>query len=172
MFHNLYPLSNTWYMNLGCALFLHDLISDVEIDVCAHIFHVLRKMVLRTKSWICIPFCCLISRILKLNGIHPTADESPCIELSPINMRTSNASIGHSRKRVKTETSTSHSGSHFSTLSLDEKLNNIVISVHELSTKMFGLTSILHHHSTRWDMKFTSLQTQLDQIQRKLEEDI
>ena len=41
MFHNLYPLSSTGYMNLGRALFLHDLISDVEINVCAHIFHIL-----------------------------------------------------------------------------------------------------------------------------------
>ena len=87
-------------------------------------------------------------------------------------MRTFNASIGHSRKRVKTETFTSHSGSRFSTLSFDEKLDNIVTSVHELSTKMLELTSILHHHSIRWDMKFTSLQTQLDQIQRKPEEDM
>ena len=46
MFHNLYPLSSTGYMNLGRALFLHDLISDVEIDICAHIFHVLHKTVL------------------------------------------------------------------------------------------------------------------------------
>ena len=122
-------------------------------------------------SRICVLFCCLISRILKLKGILPTADESPCTKSCPINMHTFNASIGHSRKRVKPETSTSHSGSHFSTLSLDEKLNNIVTSVHELSTKMLELTSILHHHSTRWDMKFTSLQTQLDQIQRKLEEE-
>ena len=41
MFHNIYPLSSTGYMNLGRALFLHDLISDVEIDICAHIFHIL-----------------------------------------------------------------------------------------------------------------------------------
>ena len=34
MFHNLYLLSSTGYMNLGRALFLHDLISDVEIDIC------------------------------------------------------------------------------------------------------------------------------------------
>ena len=170
MFHNLYPLSSTGYMNLGHALFLHDLISDVEINICAHIFHVLRKTVLRTESRICVPFCCLISRILKLKGIHLTTDESPCTKPSPINMRTFNASIGHSRKRVKLETSTSHSG--FSTFSLDEKLDNIVTSVHELSTKMSGLTSILHHHSTQWDMKFTSLQFQSDQIQRKLEEDM
>ena len=46
MFHNLYPLSSTGYMNLGRALFLHDLIFDLEIDICAHIFHVLHKMVL------------------------------------------------------------------------------------------------------------------------------
>ena len=50
MFHNLYPLSSTRYMNLRRALFLHDLISNVEIDIYAHIFHVLRKTVLRTES--------------------------------------------------------------------------------------------------------------------------
>ena len=155
-------------MNLGHAFFLHDLISDVEIDICAHIFHVLRKTVLRIESRICVPFCCLISRILKLKGILPTIDESPCTKPCPINMRTFNASIGHSRKKVKPKTSTSHSVSRFSTLSLDEKLNSIVTSIHELSTKMSELTSILHHHNTRWDMNFTSLQTQLDQIQRQL----
>ena len=41
MFHNLYPLSSIGYMNLGRALFLNDLISDVEIDICAYIFHIL-----------------------------------------------------------------------------------------------------------------------------------
>ena len=46
MFHNLYPLSSTGYMNLRHVFFLHDLISDAEIDICAHIFHVLRKTVL------------------------------------------------------------------------------------------------------------------------------
>lgn len=171
MFHNLYPLSSTGYMNLGRALFLHDLVSDEEIDICAHIFHVLRKTVLRSESRICIPFCSLISRILKLKGIYPTADESPIPKPSPINMRTYNASVGHSRKRAKPETSAPHSDSQFSNLSLDEKLDCIVSSVHELNTKMSGLTASLHHQSNRWDMKFTSLQTQLDQIQRKLEED-
>ena len=162
MFHNLYPLSSTGYMNLGSALFLYDLISDVEIDICAPIFHVLCKTVLRTESWLCVPFCCLISRILKLKGILSIADESPCTKPFPINMCTFNASIGHSQKKVKPETSASHSGSRFSTLSLDEKLDSIVTSVHELSTKMSKLTSILHHYNTQWDMKFTSLQTQLD----------
>ena len=91
MFHNLYLLSSTRYMNLGHALFLHDLISNVEIDICAHIFHVLRKTVLRTESRICVPFCCFISRILKLKGILPTVDESPCTKPCLINMPTFNA---------------------------------------------------------------------------------
>ena len=30
MFHNLYPLSSIGYMNLGRALFLHDLINDED----------------------------------------------------------------------------------------------------------------------------------------------
>ena len=48
MCNNLYPLSSTGYMNLGRALFLHDLISDEEIDVCSHIFHILAKTVDQT----------------------------------------------------------------------------------------------------------------------------
>ena len=103
MFHNLYPLSSSGYMNIGRALFLHDLISDIEIDICAHIFHILRKTVVRTDSQICIPFCCLVSWILKLKGIYPSADESPHPKPSPINLRTLNASIGHSKKEVKSE---------------------------------------------------------------------
>ena len=45
MFSNFYPLSSIGYMNLGRALFLHDLITDEEIDVCSHIFHILAKTV-------------------------------------------------------------------------------------------------------------------------------
>ena len=96
MFHNLYPLPSTGYINLGRALFLHDPISDVEIDIYAHIFHILRKTVLQTKSQICVPFCFLISRILKHKGILLTASESPYSKSCPINKRTFNTSIGHS----------------------------------------------------------------------------
>ena len=170
MFHNLYPLSSTGYMNLRRALFLHDLITDEEIDICPHIFHILHKTVARTDSRICIPFCCLISRILKLRGIHPSEDESPYPTPSPINIHMLNANIGHSRKGIKTETPTTHSGSCSSSSSYNEKLDNIMASIHDISTKMSRLASLLHHHNIRCNTKFTFLQTQLDQIQRKLEE--
>ena len=97
-------------------------------------------------------------------------DESPYTKPSSINIRTLNASIGHSQKGVKTETSASHSGSHSGSSSYDEKLDSIMASIHEISTKMSGLASLMHHHTIRCDTKFTSLQTQLDQIKRKLEE--
>ena len=170
MFHNLYPLSSTKYMNLGRALFLYDLISDEEIDIYAYIFHLLCKTVLRTDSRACIPFCCLISRILKLKGAHPFDSESPYTKQSPINNRTLNASIGHSQKGIKTESSTPPTGSHFASSTYDEKLNNIMVSIQDISTKMSGLATFLFHHHICCDTKFTSFQTQLDQIQRKLEE--
>ena len=159
MFLNLYPLSSTEYMNLGRALFLHNLISNIEIDICVHIFHILRKTVVRTNSRICIPFCCLVSRILKFKDIYPSADESPHPKPSPIKLRTLNASIGHSKKEVKSESQPSHSGSCSSPSSVNEKLDSIMASVQELSTNISGLATLLHHHNIRCDMKFTSLQT-------------
>ena len=38
MFSNLYPLSNTRFINLVRAQFLCDLIIGAPIDICAHIF--------------------------------------------------------------------------------------------------------------------------------------
>ena len=84
MFNNLYHLSSPEYMNLGRALLLHDLITNEEIDIYAHIFHILHKTVAKTNSRTCIPFCCLVSRILKLKGVHPSDDESPYMKPSPI----------------------------------------------------------------------------------------
>ena len=103
MFSNLYPLSRTGYMNLGRALFLHDLITDVEIDVCSHIFHILAKTIERTASRNCIPFCHLISRILKLKGVHPSEDEHPYPRPSLINISNLHASISHTKKNTKQE---------------------------------------------------------------------
>ena len=94
MFHNLYPFSSTGYMNLGRALFLHDSITDEEIDICSHIFHILSKNAERTALRNYLPFCCFISKILK--GVHPLEDEYPHPMQSPINICTFNAIIGYS----------------------------------------------------------------------------
>ena len=43
MFTNLYPLSNTGFINLGIAQFLCGLITGAPIDICAHIFQTIGK---------------------------------------------------------------------------------------------------------------------------------
>ena len=129
MFHNLYPLSSTGYMNLGQALFLHDLITDEEIDVCSHIFHILAKTVERTASRNCLPFYRLISKILKLKGVHPSKDEYPYPQPSPINIHTFNANIGHTRKSTKQESHAPLGSSTFCSHTYDEKLDDIMATL-------------------------------------------
>ena len=167
---NLYPLSSTSYMNLSRALFLHDLIVDVEINVCSHSFHILAKTVERTASRNCIPFYGLISRILKLKGVHPSEDEHPYPRPSPINIRTLHASMSHTKKNTKQESHATQGSSSSTPHVYDEQLVNIMATLQEIITKIFGLATIMHSQHIRFDTKFTSLQTQMDQIQRKLEE--
>ena len=164
MFHNLYPLSSTGYMNLSRALFLHDLITDEEIDVCYHIFHILAKTTEWTASRNCMPFFRLISKILKLKCMHPSKDEYPYPQPSPINIRTLNTSISHTKKSTKQESHATLRSSRSTSHAYDEKLDNIMATIQELNTKISGLATIMHSQHIRFDGKFTSLQTQLDQI--------
>ena len=162
--NNLYPLSSTGYMNLDPALFLHDLITDVEIDVCSHIFHILAKMIERTASRNCIPFYCLISRILKLKGVHRLEDERLYPRPSPINIRTLHASIGHTKKNTKQESHATQGSLNSTSHVYDENLDNIMATLQEITTKISGLATIMHSQHIRFDTKFTSFQTQMDQI--------
>ena len=170
MFSNLYPLFSTDYMNLDWALFLHDLITDVEIDMCSHIFHILAKTVEQTASRNCIPFCRLILRILKLKGMHLSEDECPYPRPSPINIHTLHASMSHTKKNTKQESHATQGSSSFTSHVYNEQLDNIMAILQEITTKISRLATIMHSQHIRFDTKFTSLQSQLDQIQRKLEE--
>ena len=170
MFSNLYPLSSTDYMNLGRALFLHDLITDIEIDVCSHIFHIAAKTINWTASRNCISFCRLISRILKLKGMYPSKDERPYPRPSLITIHTLHASMSHTKKNPKKESHAPQGSSSSPSHVYDEQLDNIMATLQEITTKISGLATIVYSQHNHFDTKFTSLQTQLDQIQRKLEE--
>ena len=160
MFHNLYPLSSIGYMNLSRELLLmHDLITDEEIDVCSHIFHILAKTAERIASRNSIPFCRLISKILKLKGVHPSEDEYPYPQPSPINIHTLNASISHTKKSTKQESHTTSGSSSSTSHAFDEKVDNIMATLQEINTKISGLATIMHSQHIRFDTKFTSLQT-------------
>ena len=170
MFSNLYPLSSTSYMNLSRALFLHDLITDVKIDVSSHIFHILAKTIEQTTLRNCITFGHLISRILKLKGMHPSKDERPYPRPSPINICTLYASMSHTKKNTKQGSHATQGNSSSTSQVYDEQLDNIMATLQEITTKISGLATIMHSQHIRFDTKFTSLHTQMDQIRRKLEE--
>ena len=102
--------------------------------------------------------------------MHPLEDEYPYPLLSPINIRTLNASISHTKKSTKQENYATPRSSSSTSHAYDEKLDNIMVTLQEINTKISGLATIMHSQHIHFDTKFTSLQTQLDQVQRKLEE--
>ena len=103
MFSNLYPLSNTAFVNLGRAQFLCDLITGVLIDICAHIFQTIGKIAARSAARTCIPFCSLIIKIMPLEGVRPPTDEKILTHHRPISTITLQASKSHSSKAPKSE---------------------------------------------------------------------
>ena len=74
IFSNLYPLSNTRFINLGRVQFLCDLIIGTPIDICPHIFQTIGKTVARTATRMCLPFCSLLMKIMKHEGVRPPKD--------------------------------------------------------------------------------------------------
>ena len=132
-------------MNLSRALFLHDLIADEEIDVCSHIFHILAKTAEQ------------IALILKLKGMNPLEDKYPYPQPSPINIRTLNASISHTKKSTKQESHATPGSSSSTSHAYDEKLDNIMTTLQEMNTKISGLATIMHSEHICFDTKFTAL---------------
>ena len=106
MFSNLYPLSNTTFINLGKAQFLYDLIIGESIDICAHIFQIIRKTAARSAARGCIPFCSLIMKFILREGINPPSDGKLMTRPRPISMITLQSSKSHSSRTLKNEPST------------------------------------------------------------------
>ena len=106
MFSNLYPMSNTTFINLERAQFLCDLITGESIDICAHIFQIIRKTAARSAARGCIPFCSLIMKFILHEGINPPSDGIMMTRLRPISTITLQASKSHSSRTPKSEPST------------------------------------------------------------------
>ena len=78
--------------------------------------------------------------------------------------------MSHTKKSTKQESHAAPGSSSSSSHACDEHLDNIMAALQEINTKIFILVTIMHSQHIHFDTKFTFLQTQLDQIQRKLEE--
>ena len=116
MFSNLYPLSSTTFISLGRAKFLCDLISDVPIDICAHIFQIIGKIAARSTTRTILPFCSLIMKIILREGVSPSSNEKIVPRPRPISIYTLQASKSHSSKKPKSEPSTHASPSAYATV--------------------------------------------------------
>ena len=103
MFFNLYPLSNTAFINLRRDQFLCDLITGTPIDICAHIFQIIGKPVARSAARLCIPFCSLVMKVMILEGVSPPTDGKKMDRLRPLSMFSLQASKSHSSKALKSE---------------------------------------------------------------------
>ena len=78
--------------------------------------------------------------------------------------------MGHTKKNVQQESHANSGSSNFTPHAYDEQLDNIMATLHKIITKISGLAIIMHSQHIHFDTKFTSRQTQMDEIQRKLEE--
>ena len=60
MIHNLYPVTNLTTLSTPRTKFLYDHFTHKEIDICGHIFHVLKKSIEKQNSRTVMPFPSLI----------------------------------------------------------------------------------------------------------------
>ena len=92
MIHNLYPVTNLTTLSAPRTSFLYDLVTHKEIDICGHIFHVLKKSIEKQNSRIVMPFPSLIiakTRFKIPNGLKVVQRDYP------IGDHTVNRSIAH-----------------------------------------------------------------------------
>ena len=64
MIHNLYPVTNLMTMSIPRTIFLYDFFTHEEIDICGHIFHLLKKSIEKQNSRIVMPFPSLIMGLI------------------------------------------------------------------------------------------------------------
>ena len=64
MIHNLYPVTNHTTLSAPRAIFLYDLFTHKEIDICGHIFHLLKKSIQKQNSKTVMPFPLLLMGLI------------------------------------------------------------------------------------------------------------
>ena len=65
MIHNLYPVTNLTTLSAPRTIFLYDLFTHKEINICGHIFHLLTKSITKRNSRTIMPFPTLIMGLIE-----------------------------------------------------------------------------------------------------------
>ena len=83
MIHNLYLVTNLTTLSAGRTILLYDLFTYKEIDICGHIFHLLKKSIEKQHSRTVMPFPSLImgliakTRLKLLSGLTVVQRDYP-----------------------------------------------------------------------------------------------
>ena len=64
MLHNLYPITNLTTLSIARTRFLFDLFTYKMIDICGHIFHILKKSIAKQTTRTVMPFPTLIMGLI------------------------------------------------------------------------------------------------------------
>ena len=65
--------------------------------------------------------------------------------------------MSHTKKNTKQESYAAQGSSSSISHVFDEQLDNIMATLQEINTKIFGLATIMHSQHIRFDTKFISL---------------
>ena len=95
MTHNLYSVTNLTTLSTPRTRFLYDLFTHKEIDICGHIFHVLKKSIEKQNSRTVMPFPSLIMGLIAKTRFKIPNGLKVVQRDYPISDHTVNRSITH-----------------------------------------------------------------------------
>ena len=95
MIHNLYPVTNLTTLSALRTIFLYDLFTHKEIDICGHIFHLLTKSIEKQNSRTIMPFPSLIMGLIAKTRLKLPSGLTVVQRDYPIGAHTMTQSIAH-----------------------------------------------------------------------------
>ena len=95
MIHNLYPVTNLTTLSAPRTIFLYDLFTHKEIDICGHIFHLLTKSIEKQNSKTTMPIPSLIMGLIAKTMLKLSSGPIVVQRDYPIGAHTMTQSIAH-----------------------------------------------------------------------------
>ena len=95
MIHNLYPIPNLMTLSTLRTIFLYDLFTHKEIDICGHLFHLLTKSIEKRNFRIIMPFPTLIMVLIAKSRLKLPSDLTMVQRDYPIGANTMTRSKAH-----------------------------------------------------------------------------
>ena len=95
MIHNLYPIPNLMTLSTLRTIFLYDLFTHKEIDICGHLFHLLTKSIEKRNFRIIMPFPTLIMVLIAKSRLKLPSDLTIVQRDYPIGANTVTRSKAH-----------------------------------------------------------------------------